>query len=145
MAHAYATLIDLSQQRSDAAAAQMAQLMRRHEESSKKRAVLSSYRDEYRARMDEAKRRGAGGATIENFRAFVERLDEAVAQQQADADFWHQRLADARARWQGERRSLSAYSTLAERRAAAQALRDRRRERRAEDEFAARCRPAFSH
>ncbi|MFN0162065.1 MAG: flagellar export protein FliJ [Burkholderiales bacterium] len=145
MARAFATLIELSQHRSDAAAVQMAQLMRRHEESCKKRDVLSSYRNEYQARMDEAARRGAGGAVLENFRAFVERLDEAVAQQQVDADFWNQRLAEARARWQGECRSLSAYSALADRRTAQQTLHELRRERRAEDEFAARCRPSFNH
>jgi flagellar FliJ protein len=143
MTRAYATLIDLSRHRADAAAAQMGQLARRLDESQGKRDMLASYRDEYRARLDAAARHGAALATLANFRAFVARLDDAVAQQEGEAAFWRERVAEARARWRGERRSLDAYAALSDRRAERAARAEARRDQRRQDEFAARIRPAF--
>ena len=116
MLKSFATLIQVSQNKTDAAAVKVGQLNARLAESSQKRDVLINYRDEYRARLEAAIVRGAPAADVRNFRAFLDKLDDAVRQQEGEVAFWNVQIANARSAWQAEQRSLNSFNTIANRR-----------------------------
>lgn len=138
MLKSFATLIQVAQNRTDAAAIKYGQLNARLSESGQKRDLLVNYRDEYRARLDTAVQRGAPVGEVRNFRAFLDKLDEAVRQQEGEVAFWREQIANARQNWQGEQRSLNSYNTLSDRREATAQLARARQEQKQQDEFASR-------
>lgn len=138
MLKSFATLIQVAQNKSDSAAIKVGQLNARLAESGHKRDVLINYRDEYRARLDAAVMHGASASDIRNFRAFLEKLDEAVHQQEGEVAFWNTQIKNARATWQSEQRSLNSFNTIASRRDSVQQLAAQRSEQKQQDEFASR-------
>ena len=145
MLNSFDTLIDLSQTKSDNAAVRLAKVMAQLGESEQKSRMLQGYRDEYLARMDAAARRGASGADLANFRAFIAKLDEAVAQQANEEQFWRENSDRARAEWQAEQKQLQSFTTIATRRRGEFARAQNRREQKATDEFAARAGVRAAH
>lgn len=138
MRNTFDTLIDLSQTKSDSAAVRLAKATTQLGESEQKSKVLRGYRDDYRARLDAAARRGATAADLANFRAFIAKLDEAVAQQDNDENFWREQTARARTEWQTEQQQLQSFTTIASRRRSEHERAQSRREQKAQDEFASR-------
>lgn len=138
MLKSFATLIQVTQNKTDAAAIKFGQLNARVADAEQKKSLLVNYRDEYRARLEAAVMRGAPVAEARNFRAFLDKLDEAVRQQEGEVVFWREQIATARANWQAEQRALNSYSTLAARREAGAARTQVRREQKQQDEFGAR-------
>jgi len=138
MLNTFDTLIDLSQTKSDSAAVRLAKATTQLGESEQKSRVLRGYRDDYRARLDAAARRGATAADLANFRAFIAKLDEAVAQQGNDENFWREQTAHARTEWQAEQQKLQSFTTIASRRRHEHERAQTRREQKTQDEFASR-------
>ena len=142
MQKSFATLIQVAQTRSDGAAVKLGKLMAREAESDQKHRVLVNYRDEYRARLDAATRRGAPApmptADMRNFRAFLHKLDEAVRQQESELAFWREQIAQARSNWRDEERSRQSFSTIGARRDAGLAMVHARRDQKQHDEFSSR-------
>lgn len=138
MLKSFATLIQVAQNKTDSAAIKVGQLNARLSESGHKRDVLVNYRDEYRARLDAAVMRGAPAAEVRNFRAFLDKLDEAVRQQDGEVAFWHAQIVNARTQWQTEQRSLNSFTAISARRDGAAAQAASRRDQKQQDEFAAR-------
>jgi flagellar FliJ protein len=138
MLKSFATLIQVSQNKTDSAAIKVGQLNARAVEAAHKRDVLVNYRDEYRARLDAAVMRGAPASEVRNFRAFLGKLDEAVCQQEGEVTFWNTQIAGAREKWQSEQRSLNSFNTIATRRDSAAHRAAERRDQKQQDEFAAR-------
>jgi flagellar FliJ protein len=138
MLKSFATLIQVAQNKTDSAAVKVGQLNARLSESGQKRDVLVNYRDEYRARLDAAVVRGAPASDIRNFRAFLDKLDEAVRQQESEVAFWNVQIANARSAWQSEQRSLNSFNTIANRRDSVIQMAAQRREQKQQDEFASR-------
>lgn len=137
MLKSFATLIQVAEAKTGDATVKLAQLQARLKESDQKRAVLVNYRDEYRARLDTATMRGAPMGEVGNFREFLAKLDEAVAQQETAIAFWRDQIATAHQRWQAERRSLQSFTTLDARRDVAETKARARQEQKQQDEFAA--------
>jgi len=138
MLKSFATLIDVAQRKTDSAAIKVGQLHARFRESGQKHEVLINYRNEYRARLETAVVRGAPVAEVRNFRAFLDKLDEAVRQQESEVGFWRDQIDGARSQWQGEQRSLTSFSTISARRDVLESRAQGRREQKQQDEFAAR-------
>ena len=138
MLKSFATLIQVAQNKTDGAAVKVGQLSARLGESRQKRDLLVNYRDEYRARLDQATLRGAPAHEVRNFRAFLAKLDEAVLQQATEAAFWSDQIDAARTRWQSEQRSLNSFNTIAARRDGLAARVQAKHEQKQQDEFAAR-------
>lgn len=138
MQNAFDTLIDLSQTKSDNAAVRLAKVTTQLNESEQKSRMLRGYRDDYRARLEAAARRGAAAADLANFRAFIAKLDEAVAQQANDEAFWREQATRAKTEWQAEQKQLQSYTTIAARRRSEVELAQARREQKMMDEFASR-------
>jgi len=136
MQKAFDTLIDLSQTKSDNAAVRLAKVTTRLTESEQKSRMLRGYRDDYRARLEAAARRGATAADLANFRAFIAKLDEAVTQQANDETFWREQVGRAKTEWQAEQKQLQSYTTIATRRQGEFERAQARREQKAMDEFA---------
>lgn len=130
-------LIDYAQAKADDAARALGVLNGRVQEAEQKLQLLIQYRDEYFLRFREAAAQGIDNHRLGNFRAFMEKLDTAIAEQ-------HKVVADARHgarnaqnRWQVEQQRLKSYTVLAERRHNAEQARNDKRERREHDEYAA--------
>lgn len=138
MLKSFATLIQVAQNKTDSAAMKVGQLRARLSEAGQKRDVLVNYRDEYRARLDAAIVRGAPAADIRNFRAFLDKLDEAVRQQEGLVTFWNVQIDNAQSAWQSEQRSLKSFNTIADRRDSVLQMAAQRREQKQQDEFASR-------
>jgi flagellar FliJ protein len=138
MLKSFATLIQVAQNKTDTAAVKVGQFNARLAESAQKRDVLINYRDEYRARLEAAIMRGAPAAEVRNFRAFLDKLDDAVRQQEGEVAFWNVQIANARSAWQAEQRSLNSFNTIANRRDAVARRNAERREQKQQDEFASR-------
>lgn len=138
MLKSFDTLITVAQNKADSAAIKVGQLSARRGASEQKHTVLKDYRDEYRARLEAAVLRGAPGSEVRNFRAFLEKLDEAVRQQEKEVEFWRAQIDTANGQWQQEKRSLNSFNTISARREAVVSRTHARREQKQQDEFAAR-------
>ena len=138
MLNSFDTLIDLSQTKSDNAAVRLAKITGQLNESEQKSRMLQGYRDDYRTRLEETARRGGAAADLANFRAFIAKLDEAVAQQANEEQFWRENSDRARAEWQAEQKQLQSFTTIATRRRTQIERAENRRDQKNMDEFAAR-------
>ena len=108
-------LTDLAHERRDAAAKKLGRSLAFLQESQKRLALLAQYRDDYRRRLATAAAGGVSGDELRNFRDFLARLDEAIAQQASEIQTLTQGVADCRVRWLAERRKQRSYDVLNER------------------------------
>lgn len=134
------TLLDLSHARLEDATRELGRLVASERESEQKLAILVQYRDEYNARFAEAARAGLSPLTWQNFRAFLDKLDQAIAQQTRAVEASHQRTVDGQKAWLTQRTRSKAMDTLSDRHRQAEVRRDGRREQRLTDEHAAKTR-----
>lgn len=132
------TLLELSHARLDDAARRLGQLLASEQEGSKKLALLTQYRDEYHGRFLEAARQGLTPDQWQNFRAFLAKLDEAIAQQLRAVENSRQRTADGQKAWLAQRSKTRAFDTLSDRHHRAELKREGRLEQRLTDEHAAK-------
>lgn len=145
MNHQFDTLIEISKKRCDEAAQRLGIVMAQARDSENKCNTLSSYRDDYRTRLDNAVREGVDSTTLRNFRGFLVKLDEAVKQQSAESEHWRQTVETARQLWQEEEKRMRSYSLIQERRLEGETRRAIRVEQKQQDEFAARRFSTASH
>lgn len=138
MKQQFDTLIDLAKKRCDEAAQRLGTVMAQARDSEFKCGTLATYRDDYRARLENAIRAGVGAADLRNFQGFLFKLDEAVRQQSAESEHWRQTVETARALWQEEQKRMRSYSTIQERRLDVAARQAARGEQKQQDEMASR-------
>ena len=138
MKRSFDTLIELTQRKSDHAAQRLGALMAQARDSEYRGETLKAYRDDYRARLEEAIRRGVDATQLRNFQGFLGKLDEAVKQQQAEREHWAVTVDAARQNWQQEQQQNLSYSTIEKRRRQLEALHQARTEQKSTDEIAAR-------
>jgi flagellar FliJ protein len=103
-------------------------------------AQLQQYRTEYQGRWSAQFNQGATMEIVACYRSFMQRLDQAVAQQSRQADLAANRQAQARGALLESERRVAAVRKLIERRNAEQALVQRQREQKQSDELAQRMR-----
>lgn len=109
------TLLELSQLRVDEATKRLGQLLASEQAGEQKLALLIQYRDEYRTRFMAAARLGLEPEQWRNFSAFLDRLEEAIGQQQSLVQTCKQRTADGQKKWVDERNRFRAFDTLSQR------------------------------
>ena len=100
--------------------------------------MLLRYRDEYRERLRHASARGLDGTDLRNFHQFIERLEQAIAQQEHVTAKARTRVEDGRRKWQLSQRKYKAFDTLVERSKAAFQHRDLKKQQKVQDDFASR-------
>ena len=116
----------------------MAELLVALRESESRLQLLQRYRDEYRAKLADATKGGVSAVQLANFRAFLGRLEEAMAQQTADVTHWQAAVERARSDWQDAEKRARSYGVLNERRTEQARGIAARTEQKQSDEYAAR-------
>ena len=131
-------LLELAEQQSDVAAARLGTLNRELVRAQEKLALLIGYRTEYQQRLRASIAHGVDGAALRNFHDFLERLEQAIAQQQQAVTDSRARTVGGRQEWQNKKRKYMAFDTLSQRSQTALRRRDASREQKVFDEFASR-------
>jgi flagellar FliJ protein len=130
-------LLDLSQLQMDEAARRLGEFIASQEEAKQRLAMLMQYRDEYRDRFLAAAKDGIGLDAWRNYRAFLDRLDAAVAQATDLAAASERRTSAGQQEWLNKRGKVNAFDTLAQRHQARLDYAEQRAEQKASDEHGA--------
>jgi flagellar FliJ protein len=133
-----ALLSEISQDRRDAAGRRLGNAITLHAESAARLDLLLHYREDYRLRLSEGAARGVTGDELRNFREFLERLEQAIAQQRAEVETLARGVDECRGRWLAERKRGLSYDVLAERATSAEREREARLLQKQVDEFSGR-------
>lgn len=132
------TLIGLTREALDRAAKLLADERRTQQQVQNQVQILKQYRVEYGQRLQETMQQGIDPASLLNYRAFLNSLDNAVTQAHQALTSQQQKVDKSQQLWREERRRLHSYDTLLERRRMAAELTANRAEQKANDEFGAR-------
>lgn len=132
------TLIDLANKETDEAAKLLGATLRAGEEADQKLDLLMQYRDDYAARCQSNLATGISTTHFNNFQAFMQKLDHAIAGQQKVVSDAKQRIAQARAAWQACEQKKMSFVTLADRASKESARRELWLDQKQNDEHAAR-------
>lgn len=134
-------LIRLATDRLDAAADRMRKAQAAQQQAESTLLQVKGFIQDYQQRMLQQGQAGTSVAQWADFRLFMQKLDDALAQQQREVDRAMQRFLMEKQAWLQQRKQLKSYEVLQEREKARLALKQRRQEQKALDEFAARRKP----
>lgn len=137
-APAWGMLRDLAAHASEDSARRLAATLRSAQDAQQQLSTLVGYRDDYQARLSGAQRDGIGCEGMRNYRAFLDNLEQAIAQQSNVLANLNRRLAAARADWDKDRQRVESYQTLDDRHQCSVRRLNDRREQRLQDEMATR-------
>ena len=133
-----AMLIELAQNKTDAATRRLGQLQNAHTSAAEKLELLLQYRQEYLDQLQSQMRDGVAAAQLRNFQHFIGTLDDAIEQQRALTLQADTRLVQGRGDWQQTKRNLNSFDTLADRVRQQETAALNKREQRDSDEHTAR-------
>jgi len=133
-----ATLIELAQTKADEATRRLGQLQSAQTSAAAKLQMLVQYRQEYVDQFDGQMQSGLTAAHVCNFQNFIHTLDGAIEQQRALTRQADTRLGQGRSDWQGHKRRLTSFDTLADRLRQQEILVAGKKEQRDSDERSAR-------
>ena len=128
------TLLDLAQDKSDAAATRLGRLNVQAQSAEQKLQLLIEYRREYEHNFQELSKTGVDQAKWLNFRAFMVKLDTAISEQEKAVSSSQNRVQLGRTDWHAEQHKLKTYDTLSQRHRAAEIHRASKQEQREQDE-----------
>jgi flagellar protein FliJ len=129
------TLLDLAQDKSDAAATRLGRLNVQAQSAEQKLQLLIEYRRDYENNFQELSKTGVDQAKWLNFRAFMGKLDTAISEQQKTVLTSQDRVQIGRNNWHAEQHKLKTYDTLSQRHRAAEIRRASKQEQREQDEL----------
>ena len=135
---ALTTLIDLAKKETDEAAKLLGAALRASEEASQKLDLLLQYRDDYALRCQSNLASGISTTHFNNFQVFMQKLDHAIAGQQAVVSNAKTRAEQARAAWVVCEQKKMSFVTLSNRADKESARRELYRDQKQNDEHAAR-------
>ena len=128
------TLLDLAQDKSDAAATRLGRLNVQAQSAEQKLQLLIEYRREYEHNFQELSKTGVDQAKWLNFRAFMVKLDTAILEQQKTVSTSQNRVQLGRTDWHAEQHKLKTFDTLSQRYQVAETRRAAKQEQREQDE-----------
>lgn len=131
-------LLDLANERLDAAARILGELISGEGECQRKLETLEAYRVACQARFQQAATKGMAPDAWRNYVAFLGHVDKAVADQRMAVEASRQATSLGQQAWLAERNKVKAFDTLSRRHQAIQTRRILRDEQRLSDEHAAR-------
>lgn len=134
-------LIRLATDRLDAAAERMRKAQAAQQQAENTLLQVKGFIQDYQQRMLQQGQAGTSVAQWADFRLFMQKLDDALQQQQREVDRAMQRFLMEKQAWLQQRKQLKSYEVLLEREKDRHALKQRRQEQKALDEFAARPKP----
>ena len=130
------TLLELAQERSDAAAAQLGVVNGHERDMVQRLQVLLQYRGEYAARLTSVAQSGMHSVGLLNFREFIDKIDLAIAMQRELVAKAQRDVQTGQRHWHLERRKLKSFDTLSQRHFLADRKNEARREQKEQDDFA---------
>lgn len=136
--HPLETLQERAEDATGEAMAKLAEMLAGLRDSENRLAMLMNYRDEYRNKMNASTQNGVSVVQLSNFRTFLARLEEAVAQQQADVEHWRIAVDRSRDAWREAEKRARSYGVLNDRRNERTRSAAARVEQKQNDEYAAR-------
>lgn len=131
-------LQELAHTRVDDATRKLGELIASEHACEEKLRLLEQYRSEYRDRFVSVARNGIDPAAWRNYSAFLLKLDDAVAHQQAVVDRSKTATSTGQQEWMHERNRAKAFDTLSHRQHVQQVRREARQEQKFSDEHAAK-------
>lgn len=112
---ALSPLVDLAHQHNDAATRKLGKLNQQQQTAQTKLAALQQYRRDYSAQFEQAARQGMTPADMQNFQHFIERLDQAIGQQQDEIARARNSVQKGRSELLDSTRKMKSFDTLAQR------------------------------
>lgn len=135
------TLLDLTQNHTDAAAGALHALKGAWQNAEDKLSQLLQYENDYRVRLQQSTQRGASIYAILNFQQFLVKLEVAIMQQREEVNNCKNRWELGQLEWQQHKRKLNAYDTLSERHRKNELKVEARQEQREQDDLSNNKRP----
>ncbi|HAF43894.1 MAG TPA: flagellar export protein FliJ [Gallionellaceae bacterium] len=131
-------LVQLAQQRNDAATKKLGLLNQQHQSAQAKLDALLQYRKDYQSQFQEEAKKGMAPADMRNFQDFIDRLDQAVKQQTAAIEKTKAGVQTGRTELMDTTRKMKSFDTLAQRHLDAEKKLEAKSEQRTQDEFTGR-------
>jgi flagellar FliJ protein len=131
-------VLEAAQRHLEAAAAELQKLAARRREADAKLHQLEGFLAEYRASLQHGLAQGIESDRLRDFRAFLGKLEHAIALQSAEALRCRQAWETGHRRWLDLRSRQEALSVLERRHQAAERTREARGEQKQQDELALR-------
>jgi flagellar FliJ protein len=131
-------LVHLAHQKNDAATRKFGQLNQQQQAAQAKLDTLLQYRKDYQTRFQEAVQNGMSQSDMRNFQNFIQRLDDAISQQQNIVESARQSVQTGRNELQDTQRKMKSFDTLAQRHQEAEKKLAAKTEQRQQDEHAGR-------
>jgi len=127
-------LVDLAHQQNDAATKKLGQLNQQQQTAQQKLDALQQYRRDYQTKFQEAARQGMERTDLRNFQDFIDRLDQAIRQQQQVIEKTKSNVQTGRHELMDSTRKMRSFDTLANRHAEAELKVEAKKEQRLQDE-----------
>jgi flagellar FliJ protein len=132
------TLVDLAQQKHEAATRRFGQINQQQQAAQIKLDSLLQFRKEYQARLQQAVEHGMSQSELSNFQGFMQRLDEAIAQQSAANEHALNSVQAGRDEMKETQRKMKSFDTLAQRHHNNERKKAEKTEQRQQDEHTGR-------
>ncbi len=130
-------LVDLSEERTEAAARALGKLKQTWVEAENKRSQLQQYLEEYRSRLHQQTRSsGLTALQWRDFQTFISKLELAIEAQGREIERCQRAWEVGQVKWQDCERELKAYQTLRSRHDESERKRENKQDQRLQDEFA---------
>lgn len=110
-------LVDLAHQKNEAATRKLGKLNQQQQNAQAKLAALQQYRREYQQQFQQAAQQGMSPMDMQNFQRFIERLDQAIRQQQDEIERARVSVQHGRKELLDSTRKMRSFDTLAQRHA----------------------------
>ena len=109
------SVMNLAQHQNDSATRRLGQLNKQQLSAQQQLETLRQYRKDYQVRLQESTQGGMDHAELRNFQEFINKLDEAIAQQLQTVEQSKVSTQAGRAEFDSTRRKLKSFDTLQQR------------------------------
>lgn len=109
------SVMNLAQHQNDSATRRLGQLNKQQQGAQQQLEALRQYRRDYQARLQESAQDGMDHAELRNFQEFINKLDEAIAQQIQVVEQSKVSTQAGRGEFDSTRRKLKSFDTLQQR------------------------------
>lgn len=132
------TLLNLAHLKNDAATRKLGKLNHQEQSAQSRLAALQQYRRDYQQQFEETAKNGMSPADMRNFQSFIDRLDQAIHQQQQEISKAHTSVQKGRSELLDSTRKMKSFDTLAQRHVESERKLEAKSEQRLQDEQSGR-------
>ncbi|MDD2913812.1 MAG: flagellar export protein FliJ [Gallionella sp.] len=132
------SVMNLAQHQNDSATRKLGQLNKQQHSAQQQLEMLRQYRRDYQMRLQESTQGGMAPAELRNFQEFINKLDEAIAQQFQTVEQSKVSTQVGRGEFDATRRKLKSFDTLRKRHVEEQKMVAEKSEQKSLDEHTGR-------